>query len=506
MPESKTQRIAKNTVFLYFRMILLMLINLYASRVVLNQLGVEDFGIYGIVAGLVMLFMILSGTLTAAISRFLAYDLGTEDKDRLGRSFSSAICVQLLMALLVVIVAETAGLWYLRNVMVIPAERMAAAWWLYQLSTLTFVVNLLYVPFNALIIAYERMSAFAYISIVEAAGKLAVAYLLTVAPFDRLIFYGLLLSLIALALLCTYASYCYRHFSVCRGKLIMDGKVVKEMSAFAGWNFIGSASGLLRDYGGNLVINFFCGPIVNASRQIAMQVNGAVQNFVNNFLLALNPQITKSYASEDKEYLMKLVFQGSRYCFFLIALLATPIILCAPEILRLWLGIVPEHSVAFVRLTLLLCIGESMSGPLITLMLATGKIRNYQLVVGGLQLLNLPVSFLLMYAGLPPEIVLIVAIVVGQLCLAARLIMLRGMVALSVRKFISNVYVRSIMVLIVGAALPSLLLSVMPEGYLRMAAVCVACLISCIITILYLGCDSAERQFLYSKVHDRIAR
>lgn len=506
MTASKTKQIAKNTVFLYFRMILLMLINLYASRIVLNQLGVEDFGIYGIVAGLVMLFMILSGTLTAAISRFLAYDLGTEDEERLKRSFSSAICVQLLMALLVLAVAETAGLWYLNNVMVIPAERMMAARWLYQFSTITFILNLLYVPFNALIIAYERMSAFAYISIVEAIGKLAVAFLLSVAPIDRLVFYGLLLSIIALALLSTYASYCYLHFSVCRGKLIIDRKVVKEMSAFAGWNFIGSASGLLRDYGGNLVINYFCGPLVNASRQIAMQVNGAVQNFVNNFLLALNPQITKSYASEDREYLMKLVFQGSRYCFFLIVLLATPIILCAPEILHLWLGIVPAHSVAFVRLTLLLCIGESLSGPLITLMLATGRIRNYQLVVGGLQLLNLPVSFLLMYVGFPPESVLVVAIIVGQLCLFARLYMLRSMVNLSVRKFISGVYLRSIMVFIAGGALPFALLSIMPEGYLRMTAVCAVSLISCLISILYLGCSNTERQFLYTKVHDRIAR
>lgn len=506
MASSNTKRLAKNTLLLYFRMILLMLINLYASRVVLNQLGVEDFGIYGIVAGLVMLFMVLSGSLTAAISRFLAYDLGTKDEDRLKRSFSSAICVQLLMAILVLIVAETAGLWYLNHVMVIPANRMAAAQWLYQISTITFILNLFYVPFNALIIAYERMSAFAYISLVEASGKLGVAFLLAIAPIDRLVFYGLLLALIAFALLSTYAGYCYRHFSVCRGHLVMDREVVKKMSTFAGWNFIGSASGLLRDYGGNLVINFFCGPLVNASRQIAMQVNGAVQNFVNNFLLALNPQITKSYASEDWEYLMKLVFQGSRFCFFLIALLATPIILCAPEILHLWLGIVPEHSVAFVRLTLLLCIGESVSGPLVTLMLATGRIRNYQLVVGGLQMLNLPVCILVMYFGSPPESVLIVAIIISQFCLYARLYMLRRMVGLPVVRFLTEVYLSSIAVLLAGALIPSICYYTIPLGYIRMIITCVLCALCCALSVFYIGLKPNERVLLKRKIHGRFKR
>lgn len=487
-------------------MILLMLINLYASRVVLNQLGVEDFGIYGIVAGLVMLFMVLSGSLTAAISRFLAYDLGTEDEDRLKRSFSSAICVQLLMASLVLIVAETAGLWYLNHVMVIPANRMAAAQWLYQISTITFILNLFYVPFNALIIAYERMSAFAYISIVEASGKLGVAFLLAFAPIDRLVFYGLLLALIAFALLSTYAGYCYRHFNVCRSRLVFNKGVVKEMSAFAGWNFIGSASGLLRDYGGNLVINFFCGPLVNASRQIAMQVNGAVQNFVNNFLIALNPQITKSYASDDKEYLMKLVFQGSRFCFFLIALLATPIIICAPEILQLWLGIVPDHSVSFVRLTLLLCISESISGPLVTLMLATGRIRNYQLLVGGLQMLNLPVSLFVMFLGAPPESVLIVAIIISQLCLYARLYMLRGMVGLPVVRFLTEVYLTSIAVLLAGALIPSLCYYTFPLGSMRMILTCALCALCCALSIFYIGLKPNERTLLIQKIHGRLKR
>lgn len=503
---SRTKRIAQNTLFMYFRMLLLLLINLYASRVVLQQLGMEDFGIYGVVAGLVMLFTILSGSLTAAISRFLAYDLGAEDESRLKKSFSSAVCVQLLMAALVVFVAETFGLYYLKNVMVIPVERVDAAFWLYQVSTITFVVNLMNVPLNALIIAYERMSAFAYISIVEASGKLTIAFLLTVSPIDKLVFYGLMLLLIAISILTFYSVFCYRNFSVCRGRLAMDRSIVKEIASFAGWNFIGSASGLLRDYGGNLVINLFCGPIVNAARQISMQINGAVQNFVSNFLFALNPQITKSYAAEDNDYLMKLVFKGSRYCFFLITILGMPLIFCTPEILHLWLGVVPDHSVAFVRLVLILCLCESISGPLVTLMLATGKIRDYQLVVGGLQMLNLPVSYLFMYYGYPPETVLIVAIVISQLCLAARLYMLNGMVSLPVGRFVSEVYLTSIAVFTVGALVPLCTLSWAPEGFLRILTICSLCLICSALSILFIGCCKSERLFLCEKIYGRFKR
>ena len=320
------KRIAKNTLLLYFRMLFLMAVSLYTSRVVLNALGVEDFGIYNVVGGVVAMFSVLSGSLSTAISRFITYELGKGNKENLNKIFSSAVTIQFGLAGIIILLAETIGIWFLNIKMNIPEVRMEAANWVFQFSILTFAINLISVPYNASIIAHEKMSAFAYISILEAVGKLTIAYLITISPIDKLIFYAILMCAVALVVRLTYGNYCKRHFSECTYHFSWDKLLLKQMFGFAGWNFIGASSAILRDQGGNVVINLFCGPTVNAARGIAFQVNNAVNQFVTNFMTALNPQITKSYASGDKEYMMTLIFQGARLSFYMLFLLSLPIL------------------------------------------------------------------------------------------------------------------------------------------------------------------------------------
>ena len=498
---ANNKRIAKNTLLLYVRMLFMMAVSLYTSRVVLNALGVEDFGIYNVVGGVVAMFSMLSGSLSAAITRFITYELGTGNKENLKKIFSSSVTIQIGLAVLIILLAEAIGVWFLNVKMNIPDGRIVAANWVFQFSILTFAINLISVPYNASIIAHERMSAFAYISILEAIGKLTIAFLIVISPMDKLIFYAILMCTVALIVRFTYGAYCKRHFEECTYHFIFNKELLKRMFGFAGWNFIGATSAVLRDQGGNIVINLFCGPAVNAARGIAFQVNTAVYGFVSNFMTALNPQITKSYAAGDRDYMMTLIYQGARLSFYMLLLLSLPVLVNPHYILGLWLKIVPDHAVLFVQLVLIFAMSESISNPLITAMLATGKIRNYQLVVGGLQMMNLPVSYLLLRMGMFPEVVIVVAIAISQCCLAARLVMLRGMIGLSVRKYVKKVYINVLVVTVIAAIFPFLLSMKLEESFLNFVLLCFVALICTGITIYYIGCDKTERQFVLNKLH-----
>ena len=498
--QANNKRIAKNTMLLYGRMLLLMAISLYTSRVILNALGVEDYGIYNIVGGVVAMFSMLSGSLSAAISRFITFELGKGNKENLAKVFSASVTIQLGICAIVMLLAETFGLWFLNSKMVIPENRLYAANWVYQLSLVTFVISLVSIPYNAAIIAHERMSAFAYISIFEAVNKLIVAYFIIISPIDKLIFYAIMIAMIAIIIRLIYGVYCKKRFEECTYHFIYDHELLKQMFGFAGWNFIGASSALLRDQGGNIVINLFCGPAVNAARGIAFQVNTAVHSFVTNFMTALNPQITKSYASGDYQYMMTLIFQGARLSYYILLLLSLPVIVNTHYILHIWLGQVPEHTVLFVQLVLIFGMCESISSPLITAMLATGKIRNYQLVVGGFQMLNLPVSYILLRFGAIPETVLIVAIVISQLCLVSRLYMLRGLIGLKARDFIKKVYANVIEVTILSVIVPFLLAIVLNNDFLNFIVLSIITVVSTLLVVFYVGCTMEERQFVVSKV------
>lgn len=496
------KRIAKNTLLLYVRMLVMMLISLYTSRVNLNALGVVDYGIYNVVGGVVAMFSIISGSLSASISRFITYELGKGDNDRLRKIFSTSVNIQLGLSFLIVLLAETVGVWFLNVKMNIPDSRIIAANWVFQFSIFTFVVNLISVPYNALIIAHERMSAFAYISIFEVVGKLVVAFFIVVSPIDRLVFFALLICIIAFLIRLLYGNYCKRHFDECRYRFILDRSLLRQMSGFAGWNFIGAASVVLRDQGGNVVINLFCGPAVNAARGIAFQVNSAIQGFVTNFMTALNPQITKSYASGDREYMMSLIYQGARLSFYMLLVLSLPVLVNTHYILMLWLNVVPVHTVLFIQLVLLLAMSESISNPLVTAMLATGNIRNYQIVVGGLQMLNLPVSYVLLRIGMLPETIFIVAIVISQFCLVARIYMLRGMIGLSAKRYLFKVYYNVLSVLFLSAIIPFILSYYLPETFVNFIFICTISLLCSFTVIYYVGCNKQERNFVLSKISE----
>ncbi len=502
MPDTSfnNRKIAKNTLLLYFRMLLTMAVSLYTSRIILNTLGVEDFGIYNVVGGVVAMFSIISGSLSAAISRFITYELGREGYDRLKVIFSSAVTIEVILAFLICILAEVGGVWFLNTQMNIPVERVVAANWVLQCSIFTFMINLISIPYNAAIIAHERMKAFAYVSILEVVLKLLVAFALYIVIFDKLKVYAVLLLIVALIIRFVYAYYCKRHFKECTYRFIYDKEVLREMAGFAGWNLIGSSAGVLKDQGVNIVINLFCGTTVNAARGIAVQVNNATQSFVRNFMTALNPQITKSYASSDSEYLMKLLYKGSRLSFYMLLLLSLPIIIETDCILSVWLKVVPEHTVNFVRLILVLAMCESISLPLITVMLATGKIRNYSIIVGGLNMMNFPFSYLLLYWGFEPESTILLAIVISQGCFIIRIVMLRKKTGLSARNFIREVYMNIIIVSVLSCIFPMLIYNVVGDRVLRIVLVVVGSFISTSTVIYYVGCTSNERAFVKSKI------
>ena len=500
-----TRKIAKNTLILYVRMLVLMLVGLYTSRVVLSALGENDFGIYDVVGGVVAMFTIISGSLNSAISRFITFEMGKSDPMRLNKVYSTAVTIQLILAVVVVLIAEPVGLWFVRNKMTIDPSRIQAAIWVLHFSLASFVINLMSVPQMASITAHEKMSAYAYIGTMEGLLRLAVAVLISRSSSDRLVLYSALMMVTVLMVRAAYGIYCRRNFPECRYRWVNDALLVKEMFSFAGWNFIGASSGVLRDQGGKILVNLFYGTAVNAARGVAMQLNGAVQGFVTNFMTAVNPQITKSYASGDHGYMYYLISKSSRMSYYLLFILALPVLFNTEYILDLWLKDVPSHSGFFVQLFLIYTLSESLSNPLITAQLATGNIRNYQLVVGGLQLLNLPASYLFLKLGAVPEVTVMVAIAVSQICLFARLYMLKGMISLPVREFIRKVYMNVIIVSAAALILPWAVNQYMPGDFWGFLARVSVCVVSALLSVILLGLSRGERHEIVEMLKTRMA-
>ena len=500
--QENTKRIAKNTLMLYVRMLFGMLVSLYTSRVVLQALGVEDYGIYNVVGGFVAMFSMISSSLSSSVSRFLTFELGKGDTDGLKRVFSTSLSIQLVLAGIIVVLAETIGLWFLNTHMTIPANRLYAANWVFHASVLTFVINLLSVPFSASIVSHERMSAFAYIGILDVVLRLLIVLFIAYSglDFDRLIVYALLLVGVVCIMQAIYWNYCTRHFQECQLKLSFDVDYWKEMSSFAGWNFIGCTAGLLKDQGVNILLNLFLGPIINAARGIANTVNNVLSSFAGNFMTALNPQITKSYAAGDYSYMFSLVERGSRFSYYILLLFALPMLFEADFVLTLWLKHYPAHTVNFVRLILLVTMCDILSNTLINLQNATGKIRNYQLAVGGMLLMNFPLSYICLKIGFQPESTLIVALIVAVACLFLRLLFLRKMVGLSMKRYLHKVSGNVICVTLAAVVLPTLLYLQMADGIVRFLLMCVLTTLCSALAIYFIGCNRNERNFIKSRI------
>lgn len=500
--QENTKRIAKNTLMLYVRMLFSMLVSLYTSRVILQALGVEDYGIYNVVGGVVAMFSLISNSLSSSVSRFLTFELGKGNLEGLKRVFSTSLSIHVALALVIVVFAETLGLWFLNTHMTIPTNRLYAANWVFQASVFTFVINLLSVPFSASIVSHERMSAFAYIGILDVILRLLIVLFIAYSEleFDRLIVYALLLVVVVCIMQTIYWRYCTRNFEECRLKLSFDVSYWKEMSSFAGWNFVGCTAGLLKDQGVNILLNLFIGPVINATRGIASTVNNVLASFAGNFMTALNPQITKSYAAGDYKFMFSLVERGSRFSYYILLLFALPMLFEADFVLTLWLGYYPEHTVNFVRLILIVTMCDILSNTLINLQVATGRIRNYQLAVGGMLLMNFPLSYLCLRMGCSPESTVVVALVVAVLCLFLRLLFLRKMVGLSMRRYLHKVCGNVLCVTLAAAVLPGLLYLQMTDGVMRFLLMCVLTVLCSATAIYFIGCTRNERDFIKSRI------
>ena len=496
---ANNKRIAKNTLLLYVRMLFGMLVSLYTSRVILQTLGVEDYGVYNVVGGVISMFTFLNGAMSSATSRYITFEIGKGNIEQLKKVFSTALQIHAIIALMIVILGETVGLWFLMNELVIPEGRMDAAMWVYQCSVVTAVVTIMSVPYNADIIAHEKMSAFAYISVLEIILKLAIVYLLVVLPFDKLKVYAVLVLMVGLLIRYIYTRYCHKHFEESHYIHRIDKPLLKEMSSFAGWSFWGNLAAILYSQGLNMMLNIFFGPVVNAARGIATQIQGVVHQFVTNFQMALNPQITKTYASGELDKMHSLMFRSARFSFMLMFFLSLPIMLETNYILTLWLGIVPENTVIFARIIIAISLIYTIANPCVIANQATGKVKVYQAVVGGLLLLILPISYIVLKMGAPAYSVFIVHFCVESVAQFARMYMLRNMIDLPLWSYVKNIYLPIMGVVLLSVVLPMLVYYNMQEGIIRLLAVGMTCVVSVAMTSLFIGMTRNERSFLIDK-------
>ena len=497
---TNNKRIAKNTLMLYIRMLFLMVVNLYTSRVILQALGVEDYGVYNAVAGFIAMFSMISSSIVGAISRFITFVLGQGDKDKLKKVFSTAIIIQISLAIIVVLLVEAVGVWFLNTHMTIPAGREVAANWVLQFGLITFVLNLWSTPYNAALIAHERMGAFAYIGIFEGCANLAIAFMVMYSPFDELIVYGAFMCLVAFIPRTIYNFYCKKHFGECSFKWTFDKELFKEMFGFAGWNFIGSISGLLRDQGINILFNVFNGPVINAARGLATQVQAVVIKFSHNFYVAVQPQITKSYASNNVNESHDLVLRSSRLAFLLLTAMIVPLITETEFVLQLWLKEVPAHTATFVQIILICSLIDSFSSPLVYLMLATGKIKRYQIVVGLFNLLNFPVAWFILYCGGSPELAQfsIIFFAIGALFL--RVSMLRLMTQFPVREFFLSTVMRCLVIMLICISISYIIASFCEIGLLSFLFNLGVTELSLCSLVYFVGVNVGEREFIKRKI------
>ena len=457
---ANNKRIAKNTMLLYFRMLLMILINLYTQRVILATLGVEDFGINNVVAGVITMLGFLTGSLSAASSRYITYDLGKGDMNVLKKTFGNILSIHLLIAVVVLLVGETVGLWFMTTQLQIPAERETAAFWVYQFSIFSFMLSVISAPYNAAIIAHEKMSAFAYISIADAR----------------------------------------KHFMETHASLSFDRQLFKRLFAFAGWTMNGNLAVIGFTQGLNVLLNIFFGPAINAARGIAVQIQNVAQNFCVNFQMALNPQLTKSYAAEDYAHMHQLLKASSKYSFFLMLFISLPIMLEVPLILQWWLGIVPEHTVNFVRLILCYSMLYALANPMIVSVHATGRLKRFQIIEGSMLLTIVPIAYVLLkFTSVPPESVFIVHLVVEVCTQVARVRIVLPMIRMKIRDYVKGVFYPVIKVLLVAPIIPVALCVFLEMGIASFFIVCTVSVI-CVLTVVYtLGCTTPERALIREK-------
>lgn len=494
------KRIAKNTLLLYVRMLVTMAISLYTSRIVLATLGIEDFGIYNVVGGVVAMFGCINGSMASATQRYITFALGKNDATNLKTVFSTALQIHALIAVLIVLLGETVGLWFLYNKMLISADRIDAAFWVLQCSIVSTVILIFSVPYNATIIAHEKMSAFAYISVLEVSLKLIVVYILLAFSVDKLILFAILLLVVQLLICSCYIFYCCKHFGETNYHYVWDSKLFKEMTGFAGWSMFGNISAVLFTQGLNMLLNVFFGPMVNAARAVAVQVQNAIQQFVTNFQMALNPQITKTYAQDEMQEMHQLMYRSARFSFYLLFFLSLPVLLETHFILAVWLKDVPANTVTFLRIMICTSLIYAIANPMMVANQATGKVKNYQVVCGTILLLILPISYVLLRLGCPAYSVFLVHFVMEFIAQVARMIMLRPLIYIGIMDYFRNIYFRILLVVLASTVLPLIVYLNMPDSVARFFILCLLSAISVLCSAYTLGLSHNERIFIMNKV------
>ena len=499
MEQNTTNRIAKNTLMLYFRQILIMIVSLYTVRVVLNTLGAEDYGIYNVVAGVVVLFSFVNNAMATSTQRFLNFNLGKEDIEKTQQTYSSSLLIHIGIALIFVILAETVGLWFVNSKLNIPLERHSAAMWCYQFSIITTVFNILRVPYNAVIIAYEKMSFFAWVSIVEAVLKLLVVYLLIISPLDKLVAYVILLTLVSIIILFCYKIYCNRKFEIARFKKISDISLVKEILGFSGWSLFGATANVANNQGTNIVLNMFTNVTVNAAMGIANQVNNAVYSFVSNFQTAFKPQLVKSYAAGEREAFDKLIIRSAKFSFYLLFLIVLPLYLNCEFVLTLWLKNVPEYAVDFVRLILIYSLIESINGPLYIAIQATGKIKFYQIIIGIINLSNLPFVIIAFCLDASPLWIMYIRLIMNCIALGFRIFLTNKFTKTKISFFICHNLIHPCLIVFISYYCTRILCSFL-SGFSYFFVSCFLGFVISSILIYLIGFDYNEKMYIIKKI------
>ncbi|MGL5920704.1 MAG: oligosaccharide flippase family protein [Bacteroidales bacterium] len=491
------KRIAKNTLMLYLRMMLTMGVSLYTSRVVLDVLGVEDFGICNVVGGVVAMMSFFNSSMSTSIQRFLNYEMDKADKSNLSRVFSTSINAQFLIGIIVLLLAETIGLWFINNKLVTPADRQIAAMISYQCSIGIFLVSIITTPYNALVIAHEKMSFYAYTSIIEVILKLVIVYLLTLIEFDSLALYSILIFIASIFIRISYVLFCLRFFNEAKYHFVYDVKLLKGIFSFSGWMLFGTSASMIAVQGVNILMNIFFGPLHNAARAIAVQIQSAVSVFSTNFMMAVQPQIVKSYARGDKAYLESLIHSSSKYSFFLILILVTPVFIATEYILQLWLGTVPEFTVVFIKLTLIDLLINSLFNPLGTFNQATGKVRNYQLGISCFFLIVFIVSYMLYKFGAPSYTAYKVSIIISLVGLCYRLFILKYDFSFPVFSYVKNVIAPILKVVSVFIFINYLIASLIQISVLLHVTISMLLLLP---IIIFIGFSINEKRMLIQKI------
>ena len=506
MPENNSNKtIAKNSLFLYLRSFLIMAVSLYSSRIVLEALGVDDYGLYGAIGSVVAMFIMLNGVLSAGTSRFLTFELGKGNNDRLKKTFSASFALHVGLALILLILFETVGLWFINHKLNIPEGRNYAANVVYQLSVLTSVFSLTQVPYTACIIAHEKMKVYAYVGIAEVTFKLILVFLLLYLPFtDNLIAYALILALWTIGLQIWYRFYCHKHFEETHLTIVKDKLVYKDMLSYSAWDFIGQFCVTGNSQGLNILLNMFFGVTINAARAVAYQVETAINQFSTNFLTAVNPQITKSYAQGNIDRFIELITESSKFSFYLLYMLSLPVFLETPYILKIWLVEVPETSVTFLRFALFYGVFRIVTRPIVTGTHATGKIKYLNLTSGLYSACTFLTAIYIAYKlGAPYWACFIVQALNGCILTYFEIKSLHRNVTFNSIKFLTSIVIKPWIICIIASIFPFIIYKSIDESFLKLCLVTIVSLFTIPLFTYKWGLNSSQKEKIKSIIISR---